>query len=500
MRKVLLLPTLIVAGLAVAALAAVAITSRSATREVERRIDEVRRGNALAFRIAHLTGVEQREVLAYRLEPTAATRARIEQAGAGMDAAVVEMGGLDLPPRGQLLFEQVLAARAVRDRERERLLGAIDAGSPPAVARAHARWDLASGAAGALAADLSVFNLRRLERAVADVERVRSRSVALLVLVLGASAALVLAFWLAVDRWLVRPVRAMTEAARRIASERVALPVPGGGRRDELGVLARAMTRTADDLVRANAELERSVAARDDFLSIASHELKTPLTALKLQLQIGQRRLAGDAGAGAARPTPPHGWLAAALRQLERVEALVEELLDLTRIRSGRLTLRVRTVDLSELARSACERLRAVLARTGNALEVEAPEQVLVACDPGRVEQVIVNLLVNASRHAPGTRVRVRAAREEDRAVLAVEDEGPGIPPEARERVFAAYEKVQPGRGHGLGLGLYIVRQILEAHGGRIEAGAGAAGGARFTAVLPVAEAARAAGGRGAAP
>lgn len=499
MRKVLLLPTLIVAGLAVAALAAVAITSRSATREVERRIDEVRRGNALAFRIAHLAGVEQREVLAYRLEPTAATRARIEQAGAGMDAAVVEMGGLDLPPRGQLLFEQVLAARAVRDRERERLLGAIDAGSPPAVARAHARWDLASGAAGALAADLSVFNLRRLERAVADVERVRSRSVALLVLVLGASAALVLGFWLAVDRWLVRPVRAMTEAARRIASERVALPVPGGGRRDELGVLARAMTRTADDLVRANAELERSVAARDDFLSIASHELKTPLTALKLQLQIGQRRLAADGSPAPGRP-PPHAWLAAALRQLERVEALVEELLDLTRIRSGRLTLRVRTVDLAELARSACERLRAVLARTGNALEVEAPEQVLVACDPGRLEQVLVNLLVNASRHAPGARVRVRAAREEDRAVLAVEDEGPGIPPEARERVFAAYEKVQPGRGHGLGLGLYIVRQIVEAHGGRIEAGAGAAGGARFTAVLPVAETERAAGGRGTAP
>lgn len=475
MRRLLLLPTLIVAGLAVAALAAVAVTSRSAARDLEERIEQVRRANALAFWTAHLAGEEEREVLAYRADRTAAARERLAALDAAMAAVAEEMATLELSPRGRELWSDLVAARALQAREREALVTAIDAASPLAT-RAYVRWQLATGRAGPLAADLTVFNLRRLERAVSELERVRSRSIGLLFAVLAASAALVVAFSLLVDRWLVRPVRAMTDAARRIASERVAIPVPGGGRRDELGVLARAMTRTADDLVRANAELARSVAARDEFLSIASHELKTPLTALKLQLQIGQRQQGGAAPA----------WLAAAVRQVDRVGALVAELLDLARIRAGRLVLERRPVDLAALARGAAERLADVLERSGNPLEVDAPAPVGADCDPARVEQVLANLLANASRHAPGARVSVRVLREGRHAVAVVEDEGPGIPPEAQARVFEAYEKVERG-GHeqGLGLGLYIVRQIVEAHGGTIRAGTGPGGGAAFRVELP---------------
>jgi signal transduction histidine kinase len=493
MRRVLVLPTLVVAALAVAALAALAVTSRAATRDLEVRIRDVRRANALALRTAQLAAEEERAVLAYRLERGAAERERIEAADAATRAVAEQMAAVELPPRGRVLWNEVLAARALQERERRALLAALDDGPPAAAEAAHLRWQLATGRAGPLAADLSVFNLRRLESAVSEIEGVRSRSVELLVAVLAASAALVLAFSLVVDRWLVRPVRAMTDAARRIASERVAIPVPGGDRRDELGVLARAITRTAADLVRANAELARSVAARDEFLSIASHELKTPLTALKLQLQIGQRREA----AGAA-PTP---WLAPALRQVDRVGALVAELLDLARIRAGRLTLSPRPADVAELARGVAERLRDVLARSGNALEVDAPGPVGAACDPPRVEQVLANLLVNASRHAPGARVRLRAARVGERAVLSVEDDGPGIPADARERVFDPYEKAGGhGHGQGLGLGLYIARQIVEAHGGTIRAGECGSGGAAFEVVLPGAALGPAAGAREAGP
>lgn len=481
MRKVLLVPTLLLAGLAVAALAVVAATSRTATRDVEKRIHEVRRASALAFRMAHLTVREEQEVLAYRLERDPASLAKITAADREMIAVAREIGDVELPPRGRELWEEVLAARALRGRVRVALLDAVDGGDPEAILRAYARWELASRRANALAGDLSVFNIRRLERAVSDLERVRSRSVGMLVGVLGVSAALVLAFSYFVDRYLVRHVRAMTEAARRIASERVALPVPGGDRSDELGVLARAMTRTADDLVRANEELARSVAARDEFLSIASHELKTPLTALKLQLQIGQRRF-GDRPGG-----PP--WLQSALRQLERVEALVAELLDLARIRSGRLTLRLRPVDLGDLARGVAERLREVLAKSGNELAVEVEEGIVCDCDPGRIEQVLANLLVNASQHAPGVPVSLTAVRDASRVVLSVEDAGAGIPAEVRERVFEPYEKVdRGGRGQGLGLGLYIARQIVEAHGGRIRVAPGRLGGACFVVDLSVAE------------
>jgi signal transduction histidine kinase len=475
MRRVLLLPTLIVAALAATALVAVAVTSRSAMRGVETRIQQVRRANALAFRMAHLAAEEEREVLAYRVERSPAARERMAEADAGVNAVAEQMAQVELPPRGRELWSDAIAARALQERQRRALVEALDRGTPDAGA-AYVRWHLATGRAGPLVADLTVFNLRRLERAVSELERVRSRSVVLLFTVLAATAALVVTFSLVVDRWLVRPVREMTDAARRIASERVAIPVPGGDRRDELGVLARAMTRTADDLVRANAELARSIAARDEFLSIASHELKTPLTALKLQLQLGQRR----EGAGAAP------WLAAALRQVDRVAALVAELLDLARIRAGRLTLDARPVDLAELACGVAERLADVLDRSGNALAVDAPAPVGARCDPVRVEQVIANLLVNASRHAPGARVSLRVSREGDRAVVVVEDDGPGIPPDALERVFDAYEKVdRSGQEQGLGLGLYIVRQIVEAHGGTIRAGVGRDGGAAFRVELP---------------
>ncbi len=483
MRRVLLLPTLIVAGLAAAALALMAVTSRIATRDVEARIQQVRRANALAFRMAHLAGEEEREVLAYRVERTPGGRERMAAADAGVNAVVAQMAQLELPPRGRELWEDALAARAVQERARRALVAALDDGG--GAGAAYVRWQLATGRAGPLVADLTVFNLRRLEHAVSELERVRSRSVALLFSVLAASAALVVAFSLVVDRWLVRPVRAMTDAARRIASERVAIPVPGGSRRDELGVLARAMTRTADDLVRANAELARSITARDEFLSIASHELKTPLTALKLQLQLGQRR--------EAPPGAP--WLASAVRQVDRVAALVAELLDLARIRAGRLTLDARAADLAELSGAVAERLSDVLERSGNALVVDAPAPVGARCDPARIEQVLANLLVNASRHAPGAHVSLRVFGEEGRAVVVVEDDGPGIPPEARDRVFDAYEKVdRAGQEQGLGLGLYIVRQIVEAHGGSIRAGSGPAGGASFRVELPSAALAQADG------
>ena len=229
----LLLPTLALTGLAAAALAAVASSSRSATLDVERRIREVRRANALAFRLAELTSVEGYEVLAHRLSPRRERVERLEAADGEMDSIAGEMGKLDLTPRGLELWADVDAARALRARERRRIVAAVDEGDEGRIANAYARWELVTGRTSALVADLSGFNLRRLERVAADIERVRSRSVELLVAVLAAGGLLVLAFSLLVDAYLVRPVRAMTGAARRIATEREPIPIPGGEREDD---------------------------------------------------------------------------------------------------------------------------------------------------------------------------------------------------------------------------------------------------------------------------
>jgi signal transduction histidine kinase len=479
MRKVLILPTLILAGLAAAALAVVAATQRTTTHDLERRIGDVRKANALAFRISQLSSRDEQDLLAYRFGGDRSALERIAAAEEEIDRIGQEIGKVEQSPRGRDLWREVLSARAVRAEDRDAVVRNVASGTAGEVDRAYRRWRLSASMEDALVADLSVHNLRRLERAVADLDRVRARSTGLLVAVLGLSAAIVLALSFVSNAWVVRPIRRMTEAARRIASERAAVVVPGGERRDELGVLARAITITAADLVRANAELARSVHARDEFLSIASHELKTPLTALRLQLQNGQRRWADRH----AEPAPP--WIAAALRQLDRLEALVAELLDLARIRSGRFLLRPERVDVSELVRGIAERMREVLARAGNTLAVEVEEGIVLECDPARVEQVLANLVANAGQHAPGTQVVVRASARGGRASLQVEDAGPGIPEDARERVFEPYEKVDGGSGQGLGLGLFIARQIVEAHGGSISAGAAPSGGALFTVELP---------------
>jgi signal transduction histidine kinase len=479
MRKVLILPTVLLAGLAVAALSVVSATSRSTTKALETRIADVRRANALAFRISLLAARDEQDLLAYRFGGDRAALERIAAAEEEIDRIAREIGKLDMSPRGRDLWHDVLAARAVRAGDRDAVVRNVRSGTPAEVDRAYRRWRLSASMEDALVADLSVHNLRRLERAVTDLDSVRSRSTGLLVAVLGVSAALVLSLSFLSDAWVVRPIRRMTDAARRIASERTAIVVPGGERRDELGVLARAITITASDLVRANAELARSVHARDEFLSIASHELKTPLTALRLQLQNGQRRWAER------HSEPAPAWVAAALRQLDRLEALVAELLDLARIRSGRFQLRPERVDVSELVRGVAERMRDVLARAGNTLDVAVEDGIVLECDPGRVEQVLANLVANAGQHAPATRVTVRAFARADSADLQVEDEGPGIPEEARERIFEAYEKVAGRSAQGLGLGLYIARQIVEAHGGSIAVVAAPSGGALFTVELP---------------
>ncbi len=479
MRRVLIVPMLLIAVLCGAALAYVAATSLVASRALGRRLDEVRRASALGQRSSQLSAEVDRAVLAYLVAPSAALRARLEAADAERHAVAVEIDRLDLTPRGRALWQQVLAAASLRESQRALLLRAADQRDALAIAGAYTRWDLAGQRAAALDADLGGFNVRRLERAVAELERVRGRALGLLFAVLGASALLVLVFSLFLDRWLVRPLGAMAEAARRIGLEREERPIPGAGRSDELGVLASAIGRMAGDLVRANAELTRSVTARDEFLSIASHELKTPLTSLKLHLQAAQRRWAVG-----GEPQP--GWHAVSLRQLARLESLITDLLDLARIRAGGLQLRRVPVSLSELVPGTLDRMRAVLARSGNELAAEVAEGVTASCDPGRVEQVLTNLLSNAAQHAPGAAVRVELRREGDRAILVVEDAGPGVAPAARERIFARYERAEAGRASsGLGLGLYIARQIVDAHGGHIVVGESALGGAAFAVELP---------------
>jgi PAS domain S-box-containing protein len=233
--------------------------------------------------------------------------------------------------------------------------------------------------------------------------------------------------------------------------------------------------RKADDERLRLIQAQEAVRLRDEFLSIAAHELRTPLTALLLQLQSLEKATVFREGSAA----PP-------LRSARRLAGLVEMLLDVSRIATGRLELAKEDVDLVQLARDAIDRYSDEAKRVASEISLEAPAVVEGRWDALRLEQVFANLLGNALKYAAGSKVTIRVAASDDEVKVEVADQGPGIAAEDAARIFVRFERAAPARHYGgLGLGLYIARQVVEAHGGTIEVRDTPGGGATFSVTLP---------------
>ena len=227
--------------------------------------------------------------------------------------------------------------------------------------------------------------------------------------------------------------------------------------------------------------LRDAVHARDDFLSVASHELKTPLAALRLQLETLERTLPSEVRAGAG------DRIFAVRRQLQRLAGLVETMLDVSLMATGRLQLKHERVDLAVLVADGVALAREELARHGCSLALESESSLVGEFDAPRVAQLLRNLLSNAARYGSGHPVKVRLRRQGAHACLELVDQGIGVPPEQRERVFERFERAAPARhSGGLGLGLWVSRQVVEAHGGSIAVTDTPGGGATFTVLLPL--------------
>lgn len=233
--------------------------------------------------------------------------------------------------------------------------------------------------------------------------------------------------------------------------------------------------------------LQEAVLVREDFLSLAGHELKTPLTGLMLQLQL-LRRLETEDAHTPVSSDKVRTRLEAIERGLLRLRMLGANLLDVSHIRRGQLDFTFTTGDLSALVAEVVARTEGDARLAGVSLGASIEPGLVGRFDRLRLEQVLMNLLVNALRHGGGHPVGVRLERTAQGARLVVSDEGPGIPEADRERVFARFEQVQGvTRAGGLGLGLFIVRQSVEGHGGHVHVEPGPGGrGATFIVELPL--------------
>ncbi|HET7505880.1 MAG TPA: AAA family ATPase [Kofleriaceae bacterium] len=254
----------------------------------------------------------------------------------------------------------------------------------------------------------------------------------------------------------------------------------------ELAVdLGRRMALAIDN-ARLLDETRRALHLRDEFLRIASHELRTPLASLRLSAQ-GLLRAAERNRT--VSPEVLDRTLRRVLGNTARLEQLTSELLDVTRIEQGRLDLSPIEIALDSVVREAVDHIEADLAAAGSSVSIDCVAPVVGRWDPSRLDQVVTNLLSNAAKFGAGKPIEIRIERLGGAARLVVTDHGIGIDPARRPYVFDRFERAVPSsRYGGLGLGLYIARSIVIAHGGTITVDSELGTGSTFTVTLPCAE------------
>lgn len=250
--------------------------------------------------------------------------------------------------------------------------------------------------------------------------------------------------------------------------------------------LEKRVEERTSELMRINDELKEAVRTRDEFLSIASHELRTPLTPLKLQIQnfitnVRKRNIRNLPDERLERMGNTCD------RALTRLTGLIDNLLDVSRINSGKLNLNYEDVDLKDLGEEILDRYRHDIQQSGSVVTYYVKDHVIGYFDRLRIEQIFLNLLTNSLKYGNKKPVDITLTREKGFAKLVFKDTGMGIAPSDFHRIFERFERVSdnPNVG-GLGLGLFITKQIVEAHGGTISVESKEGQGASFTVMLPL--------------
>lgn len=222
-------------------------------------------------------------------------------------------------------------------------------------------------------------------------------------------------------------------------------------------------------LLESKQDLERALKSRDEFISITSHELRNPLSVLNMQAQSFKRKIEkGMLDAYAKEKLEM--FIDSVEGQVNKMVRMVEDMLDISRIRSGRFTIKLEKFNLTELVHDIIGRMRDqfIAAKCGEPKFVTSSPNITGTWDKMRIEQVVVNLFTNVLRYAAGKPVEVRLQSYSDKVQISVIDHGPGIAKEIQDKIFDPFESAAQIDVKGLGVGLYISRQIVQAHNGKI--------------------------------
>jgi two-component system, OmpR family, sensor kinase len=319
--------------------------------------------------------------------------------------------------------------------------------------------------------------LLQYARRISDVQDTANRVKVFLAFGVLGGALLALLAGLATARRAMEPIAELTAAARRIEQSRdPSERIPHPEAEDEVSELARTLEAMLAALDGSRSETEAALTRQREFVADASHELRTPLTSVLANLELLEEELEGE-----QRDTA-----SSALRSSRRMRRLVADLLLLARADAGRQAPH-RPVDLSEVVTDAAAELEPVAG--GHEISIDAPAGAEVSGARDELHRLVLNLMENALRHTdPGTAVEATVERRNGEVVLAVEDDGPGIPLEQREKVFERFYRGSGEQSGSSGLGLSIVRAVAESHQGSVRLEEPLDGrGARFVVRIPAA-------------
>ncbi|MDC0714076.1 ATP-binding protein [Stigmatella sp. ncwal1] len=329
-----------------------------------------------------------------------------------------------------------------------------------------------------------VVVVSHLRQAFAPVTRLSAIVVA--VALLAGAISLLLSQW--VGRDVAQRLEALRDGFAALKTLSLEKPIPTQGD-DEVAQLTASFNEMAARIEQTQKELREAITIRDQFLSMASHELRTPLTPLKATLELLLRQASENQVLPLERQ---RATLERLRRQVDRITRLVSDMLDVARLQGGRLSMKRASMDLTALAREVADRIQHSSRERSAPIQLELPESRLVGVwDEQRLDQLLTNLIENAARYSPpDTPIQVRIGAEASRVHIDVEDRGIGVPAESLSSLFTPYYRARNAAQHyagGLGLGLAICREIVERHGGTIQAtSAGLGQGTRFSVSLPI--------------
>ena len=233
---------------------------------------------------------------------------------------------------------------------------------------------------------------------------------------------------------------------------------------------------------RALSDLESALRSRDEFISIASHELKTPLTALKLKLDLLQRQIQKETNSERMNE-----MVKSALQQAFRMNELIEKLLDITQIRAGVMELNYEEISIWDSVQKIISQTHEPMRAAQCELKVEIDKSTTVLTDRIRFEQILTNLLTNAIKYAPSSLIEILASIQGDELSIGVRDHGPGMEESVLKSIFNRFDRGRaPKNTQGLGLGLYIAKSLAVAQGGDLRAESTLGRGTLFQLILPL--------------